>query len=65
MSQNDVFHDFPPFYIPGLFLGDDMRQDGFQSISYHLHYNFVDDITEGYRSEMFGIGDSFFFRNEG
>jgi hypothetical protein len=30
-----------------------------------LHYDFVDYVAEGDRSEVFGIGNSFFFLDEG
>ena len=65
MSQNDTVHDLPSFYILGLFLGDNVRQDGFQLVSYYLHDDFVDSIVEGNGSEVLGIGDAFFFWNEG
>ena len=65
MSQDDAIHDFSSCYIPCLFLGDDMCQNGFESIGYHLRYAFVDNVAEGDGSEIFRVCDSFLFQNEG
>jgi len=64
VSQDDIVHDLSPFYIPYLLFGDDMSHNGFESVSYYLRYNFVDDVAKRYGSKLFGICDSFFFRNE-
>ena len=42
-----------------------MCQNGFESIGYYLHYDFVDNIAEGDGSELFRVYDSLFFQNEG
>jgi hypothetical protein len=34
-------------------------------IGYDLRDDFVDDIAQGYGSELLGVCDSFLFRNEG
>jgi hypothetical protein len=65
MSQDDAIHDLSAFYVPCLFLGDDMCQNGFDLIVYYLRYDFVDNIAEGDGSKLFRVCDSFFFWNEG
>ena len=65
VSQDDAIHNLSAFYVPFLFLGDDMCQNGFESIGYHLRYDFVDNIAEGDGSELFRVCDLFFFQNEG
>jgi hypothetical protein len=63
MSQNDAVHNLSTFYVPCLFLGYDKGQNWLEAVRNHLCYDFVNDIAESDRSELFGICDPLLFRN--
>lgn len=66
MREYDIVHDLSSFHIAILLVGDDKREDEFNSIGKNFGDYFVYDIAEDYGPEFFqGIHrDSFGYQSQ-